>query len=403
MSRAPLLLLFPTQILSQDALASLALSLTWSVAVASVALRVGDDSGGLLSAVCIVAERILVGTASVLGLLLAFRSNSATTRWNSGAKAIATMQATLRSLLRILGSSLLPVLDPAAEQHVEEFLALIPCFSLALLHQLEGRRVSLRPSERGENAEEYPALDDPQLLSALLPRRFQETLTHRRGSPTVFPRRDDVRFARKPEHVREYNLSQNTDKRADLSARVQPLLDKHGRMYPSNLALDILRAMQTGLNELHRGVNGDEWGLETTSFKDSSDAEEEPSSAQQISLSGPLFAHSIGLLNTLSMQLTELERLRDITIPAILSSHLHMLLNLQLILTPLALLRQLSNHVALLPIPCVVLTAATFGLHSSAERLAQPFGSSPEKLPVRRWCADILREWRECVGRSEGE
>lgn len=81
-----------------------------------------------------------------------------------------------------------------------------------------------------------------------------------------------------------------------------------------------------------------------------------------------------------------------------------MLLNLQLILTPLALLPHLGpQNAALLPIPCVVLTAATFGLHSLAERLAQPFGTSREKLPMRRWCADILREWRECVGLAEDE
>lgn len=81
-----------------------------------------------------------------------------------------------------------------------------------------------------------------------------------------------------------------------------------------------------------------------------------------------------------------------------------MLLNLQLLLTPLAILPHLSpSYVVLLPLPCIVLAAATYGLHSAAERLAQPFGTSREKLPLRRWCADILREYRECVGRSSDE
>lgn len=308
MSEAQWLVLLPTHLLSKHAMQVLAASLVWSGVVAGIAAAHGQTP---MQTACVIAERILMGTASVSGLLLAFRSNSATTRWNSGAKAFATVQGTSRSLLRILGTALLPVLDPAAEAHVVEFLSLIPCFSLAVLHQLEGRRVRVERDTR----EESPSLDDPRLLSSLLPGKFLNTLTHKRGFP--WQTSDDARLTRKPEYVREAKLSQNIDKRSDLSARGKPRVDAHGHVYPSNLALDILRELQVGLNDLHRGVNGDEWGLEPA-FKDAASPlgdEVPPTDHPHISLSGPLFAHSTGLLNTLSMQLTDLERLRDVTIP----------------------------------------------------------------------------------------
>lgn len=320
MSQAALLLLFPSHILERDVLWTLAVSLLWSTAIASLASVSNGASDGIPKIASTIAERILMGTASVSGLLLAFRSNSATTRWNSGAKAIATVQATSRSLLRILSTSLLPVLDESAQQHVEEYLSLIPCFSLALLHQLEGRRLRLsgRQSAHLGRRGSTPPVDDPVLLSALLPDKILHPVTAHnksRRSPTA-PPTGDAKLARKPEYIREYNLSQNIDGHADLTARGRPLKDTDGHIYPSNLALDILRELQIGLNDLHRGVNGDEWGLEPA-FKDTTppEASPSPSAHPHIALSGPLFAHSIGLLNTLSMQLTDLERLRDLAIP----------------------------------------------------------------------------------------
>ncbi|CAO1626951.1 unnamed protein product [Jaminaea pallidilutea] len=120
---------------------------------------------------------------------------------------------------------------------------------------------------------------------------------------------------------------------------------------------------------------------------------------EMLTLSGPVFAHCTGLLNTLNAQSAELERLRDTPMPALLSSHLHFLINLQLLLLPPALSSRVPT--AFLPFPCLLLTAATFGLHSLSEKLALPFGQDKAKLPMRRYCAEIIREWREMVGRAE--
>ncbi|CAO1636204.1 unnamed protein product [Sympodiomycopsis kandeliae] len=360
----------------------LCLSLVWSAVIAAglTAAAKEDTISVAVESFCVIAERILTGTASVTGLLLAFRSNSATTRWNGGAKAVASVQATLRSLLRILSASLLPAKNAATEQFIEEYLALLPCFSLALAHQLEGTQIQLDRSTASTDREKYST------LAELLPARFRRTFGRPRRA-TKFVSTPASHNA--PEFVREYKLSQNIDNQADLSRRVKPVMDNQGRIYPTDLALDLLRELQTGLNEFHNGFESKELDGE--------------SDEQGPSLSGPQYAHCIGLLNTLSTHLTELERLRDVTIPATLSNHLRMLLHLQLILTPPALVRHLPSHQMawLLPIPCVILTASIFGLHTLAERLAQPFGTTREKLPLRRWCADFVRDWKECVGRAE--
>lgn len=382
------LFLFPAHALSRRNLPILAFAVGWASFV------VWADTHDLLPAWTKAAsERIVAATASVTGLLLAFRSNSATASWTSASKGWSNIHATSRSLLRILSVPLLQNPDQdgssqqALKQEVEALLRMIPAFNLALMHQLQGRTVSLHEPSSGRLDR---SVESPDLLRSLLPSSF----THRRARRSTETQETEkphveaeVALSQAEEPTRELLLSQNLDGIASLRKRAEAQVDSLGLIEPSNLASDILRAMQASLDGLHNGL--------VKSQKGQSPSRQEPT------LSAPVFGHLIGLLNSCHNDMTELERLRDTPMPALLSAHLHFLLALNLLLLPYIFLPLVPCK--LLPLPVVLVTIATFGLHSVSEALNQPFGKNSEKLPMARGCANLLREWRETVGRSQEE
>ncbi|CAO1622120.1 unnamed protein product [Parajaminaea phylloscopi] len=421
---ARLILLIPRHLISRNVLRPLALCFTWSCIVAL--LLYGESLSDWQQ---LASERTLAGLGSVTGLLLAFRSNSATSRWEGASKAWSTISATSRSLLRLLSTSLLQdahILqtdqqgpkdndggDDEAEsvaavrehEEVVDLLRLVPCFALATMLQLQGETVDL--SDAAQASHHSEALS-AQTLIALLPPSYTASFQpppppvyanarYQRSRATMVPRMgssrssgtssrrgsassstsllDPLSFS---EAERELKLSQNIDATKELLRRAKPQTDAAGRVAPQMIALDLLRALQAELNRFQQGIGG---------------------ARPEVRLTGPIFAHCIGLLNTLSSQLTELERLRDTPMPAVVSSHLRFLLHVQVVLLPVAL----AAHVPpiWLPLPCMLLTAASFGLHALSELLALPFGQEREKLPVRRYVAEIVRDWRETAGRTE--
>lgn len=425
-SKQSVLLLSPLHILSTpQTLFSLGLSLFWCLVVISLYhLDILSTQNGCWQQKG--AERTLGGLASVTGLLLAFRSNSATSRWDGASRCWASIQAAERSLMRLLSVSLWHDVQAGREEgdddeekettqlegHVDDFLRLFPSFALAVLVHLEASAPGgsrQRSSSRSSSKLLWsPSTSDPEdvkaskaALRSVLPTFFLRSLDFSTSpsssrlsrlpssSSSVASRHSHTKArGLSSEAERELNLSQNIDGPLDLLRRSAPHVDPlTGSIVPRNLPVDILREMQTGLVRFHQGVTA-------TSSRQRSKSQ----SRREVKLSGPVFAHSVGLLNTLSSQLTELERLRDTPIPALLSSHLRLLLNLQLALTPLALARA---YVPLLylPLPCLILAVGTCGLHAVSEGLSMPFGRAREKLPMRRLCADIVGDWRETVAR----
>lgn len=438
-------LLSPTYILTtRSSLTSLLLSLCWSLLVIllySTAILPTDGPCWQQKA----AERTLGGLASVTGLLLAFRSNSATSRWDGASRCWASIQAAERNLLRLLGVGLYHDLQSGQQQlngggddrveelggaaaaedeeemaqleaYIDDFLRLLPSFALAVLVQLEagplgGRRSnssSRPPAWLPSSRDTADVQASKQALQSLLPASLRRSLdfssssssrpSKRRqsSSSSSLSTRTTSSATVKNEADREVKLSQNIDAPPDLLLRAQPFLDPlTGHVVPRNLPVDILRELQVGLVRFHQGV----------SARHGSRRRGGGGHHREIKLSGPLYAHSIGLLNTLTSQLTELERLRDTPIPALLSSHLHLLLNLQLCLTPLALAKA---HVPLgwVWLPCLVLAMGSCGLHAVSEGLSLPFGvggggrgREKEKLPMRRLVGEVVGEWREVLGR----
>lgn len=424
---ARLTLLVPRHVLSINVLRPLAASLIWSILIASAL-----QTRKLPSWQCQAAERTLAGLSSVTGLLLAFRSNSATSRWEGASKAWGGITATLRSLLRLLSTSLLQDcyadgVEPRIEDRVHDMLQLVPCFALATMLQLQGKAVDLKLDCNG--AFEKGSTDplSVRTLLALLPDPYlnlfkaQETLSSKKrrqrrrrpslssASPSRLPTGTGVHSSAQAnrtstfdpavssEAEREIMLSQNIDASRELLCRARPRVDTSGRITPQELALDLLRVLQAELNAFHRGVTAAGLHLSTEGTA-AGGPSSDLSSSGEFRLAGPIFAHCTGLLNTLNMQVTELERLRDTPMPALVSSHLRFLLHLQLVLLPMALAGHLPP--LWLPLPCLFITAASFGLHSLSERLALPFGEEREKLPMRRYVAELIRDWRETLGRT---
>lgn len=258
------------------------------------------------------------------GLLLAFRSNSAVSRWEGGSKAWTSVQASIRSLLRLLTSSLITASgnvsgSTVTDDRVDDALRLLPCFALALMIQLEGRMTAWNPRENQRQAARDSPLDSLETLEALLPATFSRR-PGPQDSKSVEAHANAARLRRRKflrrsssnfealqksrsrnqefptEAERELKLSQNIDGSGDLYSRASPHLDDSGHVAPSNLASDLLRELQLRLGMFHRGIK--------ISGCD-----------EMLTLSGPVFAHCTGLLNTLNAQSAELERLRDTPMP----------------------------------------------------------------------------------------
>lgn len=260
----------------------------------------------------------------------------------------------------------------AVEAELSDLLTLVPCFSLALLHQLSGRWLALPSSSwnlqrrRGEtgghsartdaaaatcwnavlDSEEEGAtidIEDPATLYAMLPPRLARRLAARtlsrqgskaeRSPPATTERgrrtqrqgggaphsasasasepspTSELDLSTHPESEREEKLGQNIDDVEDLARRAALVVDTRERVHPSNLAAEVLAEMQAALSRLHVGACQEEDPGRRTRTR------QPHTQLQQPKMPAPLFAHCTGLLNTLSADLTEVERLRDTPMP----------------------------------------------------------------------------------------
>ncbi|PWN20868.1 hypothetical protein BCV69DRAFT_282387 [Microstroma glucosiphilum] len=387
----------------------------------------------------------MASLAGVSSLLLAFRSNSALARWDAAAKHWTGVKSASSSLLRILAGGL-PELDmeelsendePDAdykqlgelreETDLQSLLRLVPCFCLALFHQLEGARLELEGEERGyggQGRRSHQAADakhvgrvdygSPQELYALLPEGFVHRMWQRQrrrnrrrtcspadteiGNGGADEEHDAVSLSQSTEARREALLSQNVDEAQELAekalhkSRHSPAaLTASGQgetdvLRPDDLAGDMMREMQWLLGRLNGGLPDLKDVIDTPRERTRGDlthsssagsirgekrkrdrdrvvgnsgkgdsgnaAEEEQDGSQQRTsldteqqglegtaaeevtamhtaavsvrsfadsgkpkLATPLFAHCVGLLNSLSSHKTELEQLRDLPMP----------------------------------------------------------------------------------------
>lgn len=324
------------------------------------------------------AYRIMTSLSTVTGLLLAFRSNSAIDRWSTARRKWSDVQATSRSLLRLLSTSLLPqlrndeemgTLEQFAEKQskqakVEATLATIPFFSISLMCQMRGLALPIPPSTTlsttSSNAQQNLLRGD---LLDRLPPALIALANVQPSDPTAQP---------------PANKAGETERQKQLQNLNSPhIIHPPTRIHPTstNLALTSLVLLQQNLNAFHGAA-----------------AQQSQSSA---SLSGPVYAHSIGLLNGLSGHMTELERVRDTPIPLAVSKHFSRLLAIHTCLLPVVVVQRLGERWWLCAAIVAVVTSMMYGVDSFAARLGQPMGLDREDLPLEKYVADVQREWDE--------
>ncbi|ETS60000.1 hypothetical protein PaG_05991 [Moesziomyces aphidis] len=321
------------------------------------------------------AYRVMASLSTVTGLLLAFRSNSAIDRWSTARRKWSDVQATSRSLLRLLSASLLggndavaPVSNrdfarnQASRAHVEATLATVPFFSISLMYEMRARSLELSSGRS--------SLVRSDLIDALPPAIIAATHRHRCSIPSA-------NEADKAAEVEKSRLMQNTASPHALRPRARSARDTHGGVISTNLALTALVVLQQSLDALHRGSpshrNGAGEGL----------------------LSSPVYAHSIGLVNALSGHMTDLERIRDTPIPLSVSRHFSRLLAIHTLLLPIVVAQRLYVQLPLCLAVTGVVTTMLYGVDSFAATLAQPFGLDQQDLPLEKYVADAQREWDE--------
>ena len=334
------------------------------------------------------AYRVMASLSTVTGLLLAFRSNSAIDRWSTARRKWSDVQATSRSLLRLLSASLLARVDVASppdtvqefavrqadQAKVEATLATIPFFSISLMYEMRGRRLEL---VHGSN----PSLLRSDLIAALPPALV--AAANRRHSDA--PQR--TADSKQTEHEKRRQM-QNIDSPHIIRPLTRSARDEHGSTVSTNLALSALVLLQQSIDGFHA----------------------KPATSSTAWLSGPVYAHSIGLLNSLSVHMTELERIRDTPIPLAVSSHFSRLLSIHTCLLALVVVQRLYESWWLCAGIVGVVTGMLYGVDSFAATLSQPFGLDREDLPLEKYTADAQREWdevrascNETVGLTAGE
>ncbi|SPO26444.1 uncharacterized protein UTRI_04033 [Ustilago trichophora] len=311
------------------------------------------------------SQRIMTSLSTVTGLLLAFRSNSAIDRWSTARRKWSDVQSNSRSLLRLLSTSLLSSSSYTSSQpeslrefaqqqqtksKVEATLATIPFFSISLMCQMRGRPLHLHP---GAGSGQSLLRDD---LVAVLPPSLVALANAQHGDPSLRATPDKAREEEKRKQMANLNSPH----------LIQPLT--HTSPSKSNLALTSLVVLQQSLNSFHG---------------DSSP------------LTGPVYAHSIGLLNGLNSHMTELERIRDTPIPLAVNRHFSRLLAIHTCLLPVVVVQRLGERWWLCAAIVGVVTSMLYGVDSFAAKLGQPMGLDREDLPLEKYVADVQREWDE--------
>ncbi|KAF6767562.1 Bestrophin/UPF0187 [Kalmanozyma brasiliensis GHG001] len=307
--------------------------------------------------------RIIASLSTVTGLLLAFRSNSAIERWSTARRKWSDVQATSRSLLRLLGASLLAqgCEDPKSNEdfakrresraRVEATLATIPFFSISLMCEMRGRALHLLPgAQESLLRSDFVDVLPPQLI-ALANRHHGEPSADDSDGASQQEKRKQIANLNSP-HIR----------------RPPPTSPDPGA---PNLALTSLILLQQSLDDFH-----------SSSL-----------------LCGPVYAHSIGLLNSLSSHMTDLERIRDTPIPFAVSTHFSRLLAIHTCLLPVVVVQRLGGERWWLASVVVgVVTTMLYGVDSFAAKLGQPMGLDREDLPLERYVGEVQREWADVRG-----
>lgn len=307
------------------------------------------------------SQRIIASLSTVTGLLLAFRSNSAIDRWSTARRKWSDVQATSRSLLRLLAASLLSRSKTAGDESLEGFakhqseqarveglLATVPFFSISLMYEMRGRAPELKRGGKSLLRQDLVDVLPPHLIAA----------THRKHDTNPMELGEEKKIEQ----------TQNVDS----PHVIRPLTRTHhaadGSTISTNLALTSLVTLQRSLDAFHA------------------------SSA----LAAPVYAHCIGLFNSLTSHMTELERIRDTPIPPSVSSHFSRLLAIHTALLPIIVVQRLGEGSGwLCGVVVGVVTSMLYGVDSFASRLGEPMGLDREDLPLERYVAEAQREWDE--------
>ncbi|KAJ1023918.1 hypothetical protein NDA13_004752 [Ustilago tritici] len=311
--------------------------------------------------------RVMASLSTVTGLLLAFRSNSAIDRWSTARRKWSDVQATSRSLLRLLAPTLLSqplsrgtetmkdfVHHQSKQKETQATLATIPFFSISLMYEMRGRSMELFPTES-------PSLLRDDLIESLPPALV--AAAHRQQQPSSASS-SPLRSAETEKQKQIANLNS--------PRTIRPPLPSHatsGNSSP-NLALSSLLHLQQSLDAFH------------------------PTSL----LTSPVYAHSIGLVNSLTSHMTELERVRDTPIPLSVSQHFSRLLAIQTSLLAVVVVQKLYERWWLCLGITGVVTGMLYGVDSFAAALGQPFGLEREDLPLEKYVQDAQRDWDEARG-----
>lgn len=318
------------------------------------------------------SHRVIASLSTVTGLLLAFRSNSAIGRWSAARSKWSDVHATSRSLLRLLSASLLTApnetktasatsLNDFARKKdetskVQEILATVPFFSISLMCEMRGRAlyVSSGPGQQ--------SLLRSDLVDVLPPSLLALANRHRGDGPDTTDGLDTARDAEKRQQIANLN-SAHTMRRC-------PGPSASSRSSDKNLALISLVILQRSLDTLH-----------SSSL-----------------LASPVYAHCIGLLNSLSSHTTELERIRDTPIPLSVSRHFSRLLTIHTILLPVVVVQNLDSQRWWLATAIVAMvTCMLYGVDSFAAKLSQPMGLDTEDLPLEKYVNEVQDEWSNVI------
>lgn len=311
------------------------------------------------------AYRVMASLSTVTGLLLAFRSNSAIERWSTARRKWSDVQATSRSLLRLLGASLLSRPQAQGTDSLQDFanqqsqrtqtqatLATIPFFSISLMCEMRGRSMELFPSDS-------PSLLRTDLIETLPPALVAAANQRREQPSSSSPQRSTETEKRK--QLENLNSSHTFQ---------SPPSSTHSSSSSSsspNLAFSSLVHIQQSLDAFHSASL----------------------------LTGPVYAHSIALVNSLTSHMTELERIRDTPIPLSVSQHFSRLLAIQTCLLAVVVVQRLYERWWLCLAAMGVVTSMLYGVDSFAAALGQPFGLEREDLPLGKYVQDAQRDWDE--------
>ncbi|KAK0529631.1 hypothetical protein OC834_003608 [Tilletia horrida] len=425
LSPSPFRQLTASLLLDREVIAAIAVCALYSAAVVRLHME-----GGCPAWLGSGATKISSSLASVLGLLLAFRSNASAGRWDASRKAWTEIHGQARVLIRMLSTA--PTIKPPPEefgidptpalQKQREVLRLSAAFALAVAIQLFGVRIpypaELRLDDDSVERVELLALysllphglyaEDKSGLRQVVPSsnlssgesldKLRSGLRRRRArkesSSSSSSSRHKSNNKEFSEEAREKKLLHDADDADFLTA----ILPRSKTLAPSNVALDILTELQLRLDQMYT-VSQQPSTPATPTSAPSSEAnggEEGRKTANitaQLSLAAPLYAHSTGALNTLSARLTELEAIRDTTTPPLLRIHLSHVLVINQLLLPFSLAQTLGWWT---PVAAGLIAYVFVALYHLAESLAQPFRRGDlNALPLRRWAAEVVREAKE--------